>query len=567
MNKSRSDKQSAAGHVFRRMRACISKSAFFIWKWSIPYKNRNLPQDDVYAAIWKTDLDETSMHAALHSVFPDIPADQLPIEEEHVRQLIRQRLPPISDVQEMPGEKEAQQKQLLEQEPEEAWPHVPENLRHMLAAANAKNLEKKLQLLSEEVYHPSQGLGAILRHKSSVCKTFRIWRCGFAAGVSRTERIGVNLFFLFLIFCSVYPNVAAGFLDERSYNQRSIGSRIMSLFQLFFLWTYPYHTMWLLFNWSLERLLGGLVGSTVYAFVAIFPSVKVAYKEPWFRTMILVLTIAWQMGVQFSPPVRDYVVRLLTRHQMSRLRRSSKKGDAYWTGFDKAVHRELVSLEAYIEQQSKPGAAPQSWQDVPVKVRAERYIRFTHCFKLGRGADQLIGLLKDDMEGIVNIYDDYLSSAKALPEGEAGNQGKDHREPRLPKLMLVIFDIIVFAYVCFSFWSQPFTFNTVVAYSAVVVFKQTIILCKRYQTVANASRLFTNMVAFNIWGIFLVSLPVTINRNVLQDNGNWVALTVAMVIATNFLIEPIAPLFLVMSEKMAAGTVWLEQKLKLRSRE
>ncbi|KAJ3499690.1 hypothetical protein NLG97_g159 [Lecanicillium saksenae] len=562
----RSEKSPIAGQAVRQAVAVVSRAAFFIWKWSIPYKNRNLPQDDVYASIWKTGLDEACIHAALHGAFPDIPVDQLPTEEEHIRQLIRQRLPPFSDAEEASRHDEAKKKQLLEKEPEEAWPHVPETVRYILAAANARNMEDKLQLMSQEAYHPSQGLAAILRHRSSISKTFRIWRHGFAAGVSRTERIGANLFLLFLIFCCVYPNVAAGFLDERSYNQRSIGSRIMTLFQLFFLWTFPYHTMWLLFNWSLERLLGGLVGSTVYAFVAIFPTVRVAYKEPWFRTMILVLTIAWQMGVQFSPPVRDYVVRLLTRHQINRLRRNSTRGDAYWENFGKTVHRELVSLESYTEQQSKCGAAPQPWQDVPFKARAERYIRFTRCFKLGRGADQLIGLLKDDMEGIVNIYQDYLSSAKVLPEAEADERTKDHREPRLPKLMLVIFDIIVFAYVAFSFWSQPFTFNTVVAYSAVVVFKQTIILCKRYQTVANASRLFTNMVAFNIWGIFLVSLPVTINKDVLNDNGNWIALTLAMVIATNFLVEPIAPLFLIMSQKMVDGVSWLERKCKRGSR-
>ncbi|KAJ4165693.1 hypothetical protein LMH87_007316 [Akanthomyces muscarius] len=564
MDTTHSAQLASARHSVRCALTSVSSAAFFMWKWSIPYRNRNLPQDDDYAAIWKTDLDEACIRAALHSVFPNIALDQLPVQEEHIRQLIRQSLPPINEAQEMTIEKETRQKQLWEREPEEAWPQVPESIRRMLAAANASNMEKKLQLLTEEEYHSSQGLRALLRHKSSVTKSFRMWRHGFAAAVSRTERIGVNIFFIFLIFCAVYPNVAAGFLDERSYNQRSIGSRIMTFFQLFFLWTFPYHSLWLLFNWSLERLLGGLVGSTVYAFIAIFPAVRIAYKEPWFRTMILVLTIAWQMGVQFSPLVREYVVRLLTRHQTSRSRRSGKHGTIYWASVDKALHRELVSLEAYTEKQSRSGATLQPWQEVPIKVRTERYIRFTHCFKVGRGAEQLIGLLKDDMEGIVNIYQDYLSSARALPPDEDAPEKnvKDHMEPRLPKLMLVIFDIFIFAYVCFSFWSQPFTFNTVVAWSAVVIFKQTIILCKRYQTVANASRLFTNMVAFNIWGIFLVSLPVTIDKNVLQDNGTWAALTLAMVLATIFLIEPIAPLFLILTEKMVTGSLWLEDKLK-----
>lgn len=554
---------SAHPSTISRVAGVFSKAGFFLWKWSVPYKNRNLPQDDEYADIWKTDVTDAGIRSSLHSLFPDIAVGQLPIQEEHVRQLLRQRLPPTLNAPEGDNEKDIHNTQILQQEPEEAWTHLPQDVAYALAALNARNMEAKLQLLSEEEYHPSQGLGAISRNRSSVCKTFRMWRLGFAAAVSRTERIGAHVFILFLVFTCVYPNVAAGFLDERSYNQRSIGSRIMSLFQLYFLWAFPYHTLWLLFNWSLERLLGGLVGSTVYAFVAIFPAVKVAYKEPWFRTMILVLTIAWQMGIQFSPTVRNYIVRLLTRYQMRRRRNSGKNGEAYWATVDKAVHRELLSLEAYNEHQSKTDAAPPLWQDVPIKVRVERYIRFTRCFKVGRGADQLICLLKDDMEGVLNTYEDYLLSAKASSSAdEQEKMSKGHLEPRGPKLMLVILDVIVFAYVGYSFWSQPFTFNTVVAYSAVVVFKQTIILCKRYQTVANASRLFTNMVAFNIWGIFLVSLPVTVNEHVLDDVGSWVALTVAMAIATNFLSEPIAPIFLIMTQKMVVGFERIERMLK-----
>lgn len=556
-------KPSAAPSILNRAWNAVSRAAFFFWKWSIPYRNRNLPQDEIYAKIWKTEVDETHILSVLQNVFPDITPNRLPVQEEQIRRLVRQCLPPISDIRDNTTEKETLQKRMLEQEPEEVWPHLPQEIRHILAAMNAKSMEAKLQLLSDEEYHPSQGLGAILRHSAAIRKTFRMWRLGFSAAVSRTERFGTSIFFIFLIFTAVYPNVAAGYLNERSYNQRSIGSRIMSLIQLFYLWTFPYHNMWLLFNWSLERLLGGLVGSTVYAMVAIFPKVRAANKEAWFRTMILVLTIAWQMGVQFSPAVRDYIVRLLTRYQMSRRRRSGRNGDGYWASVEKAVHHELISLQEYTEEQSTVGEPPQAWQDVPFKVRAERYIRFTSYFKVVRGADQLISLLKDDIEGVVNIYEDYLQSAKASSgEDVTEKASKSYAEPRGPKLMLVLFDIAVFAYVCYSFWSQPFTFNTVVAYSAVVVFKQTIVLCKRYQTVASASRLFTNMVAFNIWGIFLVSLPVTVDKHVLDNNGNWVALTLAMVIATNFLAEPIAPLFLAMTEKMVAGFSWVEQSLK-----
>lgn len=51
------------------------------------------------------------------------------------------------------------------------------------------------------------------------------------------------------------------------------------------------------------------------------------------------------------------------------------------------------------------------------------------------------------------------------------------------------------------------------------------------------------------------------DKHVLDNNGNWVALTLAMVIATNFLAQPIAPLFLAMTEKMVAGFSRVERSL------
>lgn len=211
MNNVNDAQPSTARRILRRARSIFLKAVFLVWKWSIPYRNRNLPQDDVYAAIWRTELHETCIRSALHGVFPNIALDQLPVQEEHIRQLLRQRLPPTCDTQDKEGtvhkETHLEQRRMWEQEPEEAWPHIPEGIRHILAAANAKNMEDKLQLLSEEAYHPSQGFGAMLRHKSSISKTFRMWRLGFSAAVSRAERISANVFFLFLIFMTVYSTL------------------------------------------------------------------------------------------------------------------------------------------------------------------------------------------------------------------------------------------------------------------------------------------------------------------------------------------------------------------------
>ncbi|RDA94645.1 hypothetical protein CP533_2438 [Ophiocordyceps camponoti-saundersi (nom. inval.)] len=538
--------------------------AVLVWKWSVPHRNSHRPGDAVYSSVWGADVDEKALRNALHSAFPHVPEEDLPDREESIRYFLREQLKPADhDDEKISGSDSSKSSpsRLLET-PEETWPHIPFALHSLLAAANASHMEAKLGLLLEENYHPAAGLGSLTRSTAGVRKTFRIWRQGFASSVSWRERIGVNIFFVVLACSAVYPDVAAGFLGERSYNQRSIGSRIVTLIQLYFLWTFPFHTLWLLFNWSLERLLGAFVGNSVYALVALVPAIRVSYRQPWFRTMMLVLSMSWQIGVQFSPTVRDYVVRLIIRRQMRALRRQAKSGDdgIDWTSVDKSIHHELMSHKAFMEQRTISDASlPPAWYEVPIKARAERYIHFTSTMELGRSADQLIGLLKNDLEGIVNTLEDYSSTAP----GSTGLVDKGHVEPRAPKFFLVFFDIAIFSYVCYSFWTQPFTFNTVVAYSTVVVIKQTILALKSYQTVKGARRLFTNMVSINILGMLLVSTPVTVDRNVLAKNGNMVALTLAMVFATLFLAEPIAPTLLTLTEKGVAASSRLAARCRL----
>ncbi|PHH74120.1 hypothetical protein CDD80_3300 [Ophiocordyceps camponoti-rufipedis] len=216
---------------------------------------------------------------------------------------------------------------------------------------------------------------------------------------------------------------------------------------------------------------------------------------------------------------------------MRALRRRIKTGDGGidWNSVDETIGKELVSQRLH-------DPVP-TWYEVPIKVRTERYIHFTSSMELGRSADQLIGLLKNDLESIASTTTD-----------------RGRVEPRAPKLLLVLVDFAIFAYVCYSFWTQPVTFSTVVAYSTVVIIKQTMLALKRYQTVKGARRLFTHMVSINILGILLVSTPVTVDRKVLAKDGNMVALTLAMVFATLFLAEPIAPALLTVTERGVAAS-------------
>lgn len=538
----------------------------FIWRWSVPYKSGHCPDDKIYAAVWKSPVDSNQIIATLAPIFPDVALENLPVDEEHIRHLLRDRFPPPvidSSSEDLSGSETTKSvtTHANVESAEETWEHLPENLRYLLASLNAHHVELKLQSMLDDAFHTKAGRNQLKRSGAGIRKTFAMWRNGFTAAVSRKERYAVNLFFIFLAFSACYPDVAAGFLGERSYNQRSIGSRIVTLCQLFFLRTYDYPSLWLLFNWSLERLLGAFVGNTVYALAAVIPALRLAHKQAWFRAMMLALSMSWQVGVQFSPPVRDYIVRLLIRRQMLAKRKAADVDSIDWSTIVNKVRHELIPLPTYNKLQHVESTIISSEDNVPFKVRTERFIQFTACFKLGRPADQLVGLLKDDFESIINAYEDYNQTAPQSDNKHIGEGEKSHIEPRAPKFLLVVFDICIFAYVCYSFYPQPFTFNTVVAYGTVVILKQAILAVKKYQTLKGARRLFTNMVSINIIGMLLVSTPVTIDRNILANDANFIALTLAMVFATIFLAEPIAPILLTVTEKLVDGFMWMKSKL------
>lgn len=546
----------------QRGTSATGRGLLFIWHWSLPYKSSNRPIDPVYRDIWRTPTEAEDIRDALSSSFPSIPREDLPIEEEAIRDWVRQHMPlppPAPSTPESDGNEksnleyetkaaalEEKQCKLLLQ-PEETWSHVPDAIRNLLATLNAKYIEQKLEILVNEPYHVHSGRKTISRARRGISKTFRMWREGYANAGSSRERIGANLFILFCVFMACFPDIAAGFLHERSYNQRSIGSRIVTLSQLFSLWRFEFHTVWLLWNWSLERLFGALLGNTIYALTALVPAIHTAYPTEWFRFMVLGMSMTWQLGVQFAPAMRDSIVRVITRRQMRALRKCGDTEHVSWVVADKLIRAELVSHQAYAAR-SSASMQSRSWDQVPLKVRVERYVLFTRTYSLGRPADQLVGLLKEDMECILNTYEDYERSGRD-EKSEAFDKG--YAEPRGPKCILVGFDVAIFVYICYSFWPQKFTFNTVTCYGTVVCIKQAILACKRYQTAKGARRLFTNMVSINILGMFLVSTPVTVNRNILANDATFAGLTIAMVFAAIFLSEPIAPLVLFVVEGAA----------------
>lgn len=544
------------------MASQLISALLYVWKWSVPYRSGHSPEDAVYATVWSAAVDEEAILHILSDTFQDIPRSQLALatDEEAIRHLVRHHLA-LREAY-TSGASSTSSKEGLDSynvSPEETWPHTPAKLQYLLASLNAHNLEARLQSLmaASSARNSRAGLHVLKQADAGIRKTFCLWRHGYTKTISRREKYLLLVFFVFLAVSACYPDIAAGFLHERSYNQRSVGMRIVTLWQLYFLWTFPYHTLRLLYHWSLERLLGAFVGSFVYTLAAIVPAVYTVYKEDWFHVMMLVLSLSWQLSVQFLGAARDLVMRLVIRRQMHTLRQLTDPEGATsftWAEFDSFINHELTPLSTFSVLRSEPIPSAQ----VPLRVRVERFIQFTAMFKLGRPADQLVGLLKEDFERVINTLQDYQSTVLQRKEMlEKTREPKDiiadhagHAEPRLPKLLLVVFDVAIFAYASYSFRLQPFTFNTVVAYGAVVTIKQAIMASKRYQTVKAAKRLFTNMAAVNILGMLLVSLPVIINPRVLDGTGAFIGLTLAMTFASIFLAEPIAPALLAATDML-----------------
>lgn len=531
----------------------MQRALKYLWEWGPFARNANRPEDKTFFELWNIPRDEERIRDALQDAFPEYPVAELPTTEEEVRLFIRSHA-----FQETTADGEKSLNPSKSTTTVECWEHIPTSIRHILAALNADQLERKLHQIANRHYHPSRGIARIHRTRHGIGKMFNMWNNGFKAGVGKHERIAIQIFFWFLLFCNIFPNVAAGFLGERGYNVRQTGVRVVTLIQWCYLWTFDYPIFFLLFNWSLERLIGALLGNTAYGFAAAIPQVHKAYYTDWFRNMLLGLSTAWQISIQFYFPARDLVERVITTRQMARLRKNAKGID--WKEVDAEIKHEIVSLKAFQEQQASQSMAVVDAADVPLRVRIERLIQFSNTFKLGRAADMLVGLQKTDLENLLELYEDYRATGPS--EDRKADDG--HVEPRLPKYLLVLFDIGIFAYICYSFFYQPFNFNTVVAYGAVVILKQFILALKRYQTVKAARRLFTNMTAFNVWGIFLVSVPVTVNRNVYDNDGIFAGLLVAMTFATVFLTEPLAPLFQTVGEKVTACCMWIGRRCRRR---
>lgn len=152
---------------------------------------------------------------------------------------------------------------------------------------NADEVETKLHFITEKEYHPARGHARIRRTRNGIVKMFNMWKNGYEFGVSKRERIAVHIFFWFLLFCNIFPNVAAGFLGERGYNVRQTGVRFVTFIQWCYLYTFDYPVFFLLFNWSLERLIGALVGNTAYGLGAAVPYVRRSYHTDTFRNALL----------------------------------------------------------------------------------------------------------------------------------------------------------------------------------------------------------------------------------------------------------------------------------------
>ncbi|KAG5965708.1 hypothetical protein E4U58_002741 [Claviceps cyperi] len=180
----------------------LGKAATTLWRWSVPYRSSNRPDDDLFSAVWGISLDEKSVLDVLEPSFPSIPRHELPTTEGPIRRLVRERLPPPEspptqehghdegekaigsrgsrlDHNDSGGTTPFQDKKQMASATEEMLTHLAPDLRNLLAAMNAFHLENKLHIILEDDFHPPAGRKAIERSLCGINKTLMMWRRGY----------------------------------------------------------------------------------------------------------------------------------------------------------------------------------------------------------------------------------------------------------------------------------------------------------------------------------------------------------------------------------------------------
>ncbi|OJJ55190.1 hypothetical protein ASPSYDRAFT_49359 [Aspergillus sydowii CBS 593.65] len=508
----------------------------FILHWSPVGRNQNRRTDKELCDVWRTPTGNVGIASVVADELPDS-LEECALEEEPLRHWIRHHCR-VSDDDDDGTEKSSAQMQ-----PEETLPDVPPGVRNLLAALNMAALETELRQLSELDFLHQTDKDKLRGLAQAITAKTRMWRQGFRETVSVWYRLLVQAFFALLVFLLLIGTVAAFIRDERAYNARMIGPRVIALVQLFYIWKYEFHTLWLLYSWSLERVFGAAIGNLSYFLAAVSPVIGAASEKQVFKMSVLAFSIVWQMGVQFWDAVWNEGQRWAARYRIRRRLKHQSACKNYDIKSDSGevygkVLQTIRTSQSYQEDIATGGYSPVNYE-VSLRIRVERLLLFANKHALGRAADQDFQLFSGMLEEFVNVFLDYESSLRP-PGAEYVDNG--YKAPRGPKIVLVGAATVIFAVSCYSFKDQELTFNTVVPYSVVVLIKQSLAAWKRYYSVRAANRMFSNMVAFNIWAFFLVSLPLLIDEQVFDSDLCMAVLTLAMTFATCFLTEPIAPI-------------------------
>ena len=409
--------------------------------------------------------------------------------------------------------------------PEETCRHIPKEIRYLLAALNAHHLVSTLMRF------PSSS-ALFNRSREGAAKIFRILKMGCRRGVSPKERLCSQFFLGVLILYNVLPLFAAGIRDERSFIERAFTGVVNVYVAMYFVCQSGFIELWYLFNWSLERILGGIPFATIYIATSFSSDLKSLSRENWFTAMNASISAIWQISVQFAFPIRDVCSRFRARWKTKRQRRNGS-----WSKFDQSIRWELTTVEEFMTSTDDPDR-PVTAKEVPIRVRVERFIKFSNLFDTGRALEFMLQLLRNYLEGSINVLmDDNRYAPTAL------RCKKGHREPSLEKFILAIATALIFGFLCWAFWPEQILNFISSAYSGAVCFaKQTVIAFKEFQSPERARLQFTFMVASSLWAILLVAIPYKENEHILVPVGNMLAFMAAMCVAGFFLLEPVARL-------------------------
>lgn len=455
---------------------------------------------------------------------------------ERIQRFIRYGFPELEDEAMLSHEEKLCKLALVLLQPEETFrcPAIPRSVQELVAAMNRRTMESDLEYFMKKNKITSAGDELLSRSVRGIIKTMRILeKGGFREAVGSFERYLSYTFWWILVVFNVVQLVSAVLLNERTFIQRTYTAVIYIYAGMFNVWRIGFLSLWFLWNWSRERILGSIAAGIIFLLAGLIKMMREAYDEAWFIGMAASISSVWQIFVQYLFTVRDLAYRAIAYRQ---LRMARKRGD--WKAFDQDISFQLTTVEQFALsiERAKYSGSDLAFNRVPIRVRMERQVKFFNTWEVGRNLEFMLHLQKNYCEGVLNVLIDCNRFSSARLRCLMG-----HVEPYFEKAVYVFVTVIVFGILGWLLGvRQRLNFSMLLTSAVIAVLLLTIVVFKVYQSPERARLVFIYQVSSFFYAIFTVAIPYKENEDILQSAGVFVALMLTEGFVGLTMLEPLA---------------------------